>query len=216
MRKHIFATALVALTLGLSAQAQQTKVSGAHYHWVDAKGLPHYSDSLTDDAVKYGYDVLNAQGMVMQHVQKQLSPQERVAAQKLAEQKATAQLAAQQRERDDMQLLNTYPDEASYKVALQQVLDSIDQQMSTTRINLHSQEAALTDLLNRAAGLENGKQPVPKFLTDRIASQRNVVAGQRATLARQQDQRDTAEQQQAQQLQHYRDLKTTEKNERGY
>jgi hypothetical protein len=183
---------------------------------VDAKGLPHYSDSLTDNAIKAGYDVLNNQGMVVQHVQKQLSPEERAAAQKLAAQQAVQRRIAEQQERDDIQLLNTYPDEAAYQASQQQTLDNLDQQINTTRINLHSQEKALADLLARAADLENGKKPVPKFLTDDIAKQRDVVADQRATLARQQSDRATLVQQQAQQLQHFRDLKAKQKENRGY
>jgi hypothetical protein len=217
MRTHVFVIALIALACGLSAQAQQIKgTGGIRYRWVDAKGLPHYSDSLTDNAIKAGYDVLDNQGMVVQHVHKQLTPQERAAAQKLAEQQAARRRVADQQRRDDIQLLNTYPDEAAYKAAQQQALDNLDQQINTTRINLHSQEKALTDLLARAADIENDKKPVPKFLTDRIAKQRDVVAEQRATLARQQDDRDTLVKQQAQQLQHFRDLKAQQKEDRGY
>jgi hypothetical protein len=217
MRTHVFAIALAALVCGLSVQAQQIKgTGGIRYRWVDAKGLPHYSDSLTDNAIKAGYDVLNNQGMVVQHVQKQLSPEERAAAQKLAAQQAVQRRIAEQQERDDIQLLNTYPDEAAYQASQQQTLDNLDQQINTTRINLHSQEKALADLLARAADLENGKKPVPKFLTDDIAKQRDVVADQRATLARQQSDRATLVQQQAQQLQHFRDLKAKQKENRGY
>jgi hypothetical protein len=217
MHTHVFAIALAALVCSLSVQAQQIKgTGGIRYRWVDAKGLPHYSDSLTDNAIKAGYDVLNNQGMVVQHVQKQLSPEERAAAQKLAAQQAVQRRIAEQQERDDIQLLNTYPDEAAYQASQQQTLDNLDQQINTTRINLHSQEKALADLLARAADLENGKKPVPKFLTDDIAKQRDVVADQRATLARQQSDRATLVQQQAQQLQHFRDLKAKQKENRGY
>lgn len=115
-----------------------------------------------------------------------------------------------------MDLLNTYADEDALKTQQQQVLESLDEQMSTTRVNLHSQDAALTDLLNRAADNERAKEPVPKFLTDQIATQRNVVANERALLERQKTKRDATVQEQAQELQHYRDLKAAEKADRGY
>ena len=217
MYKHVFVIALATLAFSLSVQAQQAKGSGGvRYRWVDAKGLSHFSDSLTDNAIKSGYEVLDNQGMVVQRVHRQLTPQERAAAQKLAAQQAEQQRIAQQQKRDDIQLLNTYPDEAAYQAMQQQSLDSLDQQINTTRINLRSQEKALTDLLARAADIENDKKPVPKFLTDSIARQRDVVASQRATLARQQDDRTALVQQQASQLQHFRELKANEKEERGY
>lgn len=209
--------ASIILSLGLAGFAvAQNSPGGFRYRWVDAHGLPHYSDSLTDDALKYGYDVINSNGMVMTHVQKQMTPEERAAAQKQAAEAAAKQRAIEEGKSKDIQLLNTYPDEAALKTEQQQVLDNLDEQMSTTRVNLHSQDAALTDLLNRAADEERAKKPVPKFLTDQIATQRNVVANERALLERQKANREAVAQQQEQELQHFRELKAAEKNDRGY
>ena len=208
MRKFVLIVATAALVASVVAHAQNT--GSVRYKWQDAKGLPHYSDSLTAEAMKYGYDLVNDQGMVVRHVQRQLSPQERVLAAKQAEQQAVQQRAAQDRVRADAQMLAAYPDEASFKSAQQQELDTFDQQMNTTRINLHSQEAALTELLGRAADIERSKNPVPKFLIDSIAKQRNVVAGQRAILQRQQAAHAAAQQKDTLQLQHYRELRAAQ------
>lgn len=210
-------SASIILSLGLAGLvAAQSTPGGVRYRWVDAHGLPHYSDSLTEDALKFGYDVINSNGMVMTHVQKQLSPAERAEAQKQAAEAAARQRAIEEQKSKNITLLNTYPDEAALKSEQQQVLDNLDEQMSTTRVNLHSQDAALTDLLNRAADEERAKKPVPKFLTDQIATQRNVVANERALLEHQKVNREAVAQQQAQELQHFRDLKAAEKNDRGY
>ncbi|MFC3653220.1 DUF4124 domain-containing protein [Dyella humi] len=214
-RLALSASIILLLSLAGLAVAQSTS-GGFRYRWVDAHGLPHYSDSLTEDALKYGYDVINSNGMVMTHVQKQLSPAERAAAQQQAAEAAAKQRAIEEQKSKDITLLNTYPDEAALKVEQQQVLDNLDEQMSTTRVNLHSQDGALTDLLNRAADEERAKKPVPKFLTDQIATQRNVVANERALLERQKVNREAVAEQQAQELQHFRDLKAAEKNDRGY
>lgn len=213
MRTHIVAIALAVLACGQVVHAQQARSTGGfHYRWVDASGVPHFSDSLTENAIESGYEVLDSQGMVVQHVGKPLSPAQRAA----AAQRAVEQRDDAQRRRDDLQLLNTYPDVAAYKAFQQQMLDNQDQQIQTTRINLHSQEQALADLLARAASLENNKQPVPRFLSHDIAQQRDVVAGQRATLTQQQSVRAALLQQQARQLQHFIDLKAQEKAQRGY
>jgi hypothetical protein len=217
MRRSVLIVS-IALSFGLvgSATAQTQAGSGVHYRWVDASGLPHFSDSLTDDAVKFGYEVINSDGMVVAHVGKQLSPSERAAAAKQAAEDAARQNAIEAQKRNDLQLLNTYPDEDALKAEQQEVLENLDEQMNTTRVNLHSQDAALTDLLNRAADNERAKEPVPKFLTDQIASQRTVVANERALLERQKNTREATVQQQAQELQHYRELKAAEKADRGY
>jgi hypothetical protein len=196
---------VAALLASASVCAQQQPITnGVRYKWVDGQGLPHFSDSLSQDALKYGYSVVNDQGMVVQRVQRQLTPEEQAAAQKLAAQQAAAKHAADEQARADQQMLAAYPDEASYKASLQQALTSMDQQIHTSKLNLRSQEQALTELLGRAAEADHDKQPVPKFLQDGIAKQRGVVSDLQALLQRQQAQRDQAEQQQAQQLAHYR------------
>lgn len=216
MRRLVLVTSM-ALSLGLIGPAVAQKTTGSiQYRWVDSSGLPHYSDSLTNDAVKYGYDVINGSGMTIQHVSRALTATERAAADKQAAEDAARQHAIDEQKRNDMQLLNTYPDEDALKSQQQEMLDSLDAQMSTTRANLHSQDTALTDLLNRAADEERAKQPVPKFLTDQISSERNVVANERALLERQKATRDATVQQQAQDLQHYRELKAAQKDSRGY
>jgi len=209
MRKLVYAAAISLATV-LTAHAQST---GIRYHWHDGNGLSHYSDSLSAEAMKYGYDLVNDQGMVIRHVERQLSPAERVAAAKVAAEQAAQRRVQEASHRADMQLLNAYGDEASLEAAQQQQLDTIDQQISTTRLSLRSQEKALADLLARAAELERAKQPVPRHLTDAIAQQRNVVAGQHATLQRQQDERATAEQQNQQQLEHFRALKKAQQQQ---
>ncbi len=208
MRKLLFVFATVVLIVSLSAHAQNT--GNIRYKWHDGQGLLQYSDSLTADAMKYGYDLVNDRGMVVQHVPRQLNPEERAAANKLALQQAAQRRAQQERANAEAQMLAAYPDEESYKISLQQTLDTIDQQIRTTLINLRSQEKALTDLLSRAADIERSKDPVPKFLADSIANQRNVVAGQRNALARQQAERALDVQQQASQLARYRELKAAQ------
>ena len=213
MRKTAFVIALLALTTFVHAQ---NKAPTYRYRWKDAAGLPHYSDSLTSDAMKYGYELVNDRGIVVQHVDRQLNPEERAAAQKAAEQQAVLDRAAEQRKRSDAQMLAAYPTEASFKTLQQENLDSLDQQINTTRSNLRSQEKALTDLLTRAGDIERAKQPVPPYLTQGIAKQRDVVARQREALEREQTARDAQAQKNTQDLIHYRDLKAAQaKEEQG-
>jgi hypothetical protein len=205
MRKSLLILAAVAMAASLAAFAQNT--SSVRYKWYDGQGLVHYSDSLTAEAMKYGYDLVNDRGLVVRHVPRQLNAEERAAAAKLAEATAARQRAAQEVATAEAQMLDAYPDEEAYKISLQQTLDTFDQQIHTTRINLRSQEKALADLLARAAEIENAKKPVPKFLTDSVAAQRNVVTGLRATLQRQQALRAQTVQDQVKQLARYRELK---------
>jgi hypothetical protein len=208
MRKPLLAIAAVVLLASFSAQAQNS--GNLRYKWQDTQGLVHFSDSLTAEAMKYGYELVNDRGLVVRRVARQMTAQERAAANKLAAEQLARQRAARERANADAQILAAYPDEESYRISLQQTLQTHDQQIHTTRINLRSQEKALTDLLGRAADIENSKSVVPKFLVDSIAEQRNIVAGLRNTLQRQQDLCTQTVQQQAAQLKHYRELKAAQ------
>ena len=211
MRKLLSVFAAAALLASLSAHAQTSSSASAyHYKWYDGQGQMQFSDSLTADAMKYGYDVVNAQGVVIQHVARQLNPQERAAANKLAAEQAAQQQAVQERARAEAQMLSAYPTEESFKISQQQTLDNIDQQIHTIQSNLRSQEIALTDLLTRAADIERAKGTVPKFLSDSISKQRNVVTGQRNALDREQAVRVQTVQLQATELVRYRQLKAAQ------
>jgi hypothetical protein len=205
--RYILVGAVLCFGTTAFAQSNTTNNNAFRYKWKDAGGHSYFSDSLTPEAMAAGYDVVNAQGVMVRHVDRQLTADERVAARKVADQQAATQAAAEQRQREDAQLLNAYPDEASFTTAKQAELDNVDQAARTTRLNLQGQEKALADLLNRAADLERGKQTVPPFLNDRITEQRNTVAALRATLQRQQAARDAAATKMDAQLKHYRELK---------
>ncbi|TAL98970.1 MAG: DUF4124 domain-containing protein [Rhodanobacter sp.] len=208
MRKSLLILAALALGGSVTAHAQNT--ASVRYKWYDGQGLMHYSDSLSSEAMKYGYDLVNDRGLVVRHVPRQLNADERAAAAKVAEAQAAKQQATLEAANAEARMLNAYPDEASYKVAQPQTLDTIDQQIHTTQLNLRSQEKALTDLLDRAAEIENAKKPVPKFLIDSIAAQRDTVTGLRHTQQRQQATRAQTVQEQVKQLARYRQLKAAQ------
>lgn len=207
MRYRWLAAALL-LAAVQTAYAQGADRGGvSRYRWRDGQGQLHYSDSLNGEALKYGYDVVNDQGIVVRRVPRQLTAEEAAAAKQQADLAAQKQQAAAEARRADAQMLAAYPDEASYKASLQQGLDSIDQQIATTRANLQTQEQALADLLGRAGDLDRARQTVPKSLNEQISAQRNVVSAQRATLQRQQAARAKAVSESASRLQHYRDAR---------
>lgn len=217
MRAVRYLLAGAALCIGTTAAAQSntSNNSGTRFRWKDASGASVFSDSLTPDALKAGYDIVNGQGLVIRHVDRQLNADERAAARKVAEQKAAEDRAREQRQRDDAQMLNAYPDEASFVAAKTAEVDNFEQAARTTRLNLQGQEKALADLLNRAGDLERSKQPVPPYLNDRIAKQRDTVTGLRTTLQRQQAAKDEAKAGMDAQLKHYREIRAAAESAGG-
>ncbi|NII10590.1 DUF4124 domain-containing protein [Oleiagrimonas sp. C23AA] len=199
--------ATLALAAGASARAQHGKADAYHYRWTDSHGQAHYSDSLTQDAINHGYQVLNNAGLVVRKVKRPLTAAERADAEARDQAAADKRDADARRQREDAQLLAAYPTYADFKTAQQAELDHLDQSIHTTQLNLSTQEQALSDLLNHAADLESANKPVPKFLNDRIAKQRKAVREQRDTLSHLQDERRQASQREAKQLEHYRQLR---------
>lgn len=217
MRAVVYILAGATLCFGTVAFAQSndTNNNNFRYKWTDASGHAYFSDSLTPDAMKAGYDVVNGRGITVRHVDRQLTAEERTAARAAADQQAAVARAAQARQREDAQILNAYPDEASFTAAKSAEVDTFEQAARTTRMNLLGQEKALADLLTRAGDLERAKQPVPKYLGDRITEQRNTVSSLRATLQRQQAAKDAAKVNAEAQLKHYRDLKAAQASQGG-
>lgn len=202
----LFAIAALLASAAVHAQSE----SSVRYKWHDAQGLSHFSDSLNAEAMKYGYDLVSDSGLVIRHVPRQLTADERATASKLAAVDAAKRRAAQAIVDAETQMMSAYPTEEMYRISLQQTLETIDQKIHTTQINLRSQEKALTDLLARAAEYEDSKKIMPPFMVNALAKQRAVVTEQRTTLHRQQSLHDQTVQLQVKQLARYRELKAAE------
>lgn len=204
MYKSLTAFAIAALLASTTLHAQNGGI--IRYKWHDAQGLSHFSDSLSTDAMKAGYDLVNDSGMVIRHVPRQLTADERATANKLAAVEAAKRRAAQAIASSEAQMLSAYPTEEMYKISLQQTMETIDQKIHTTQLNLRSQEKTLTELLARAAEYEAAKKAMPPFMITSVAKQREVVTSQRDTLHRQQALHDQTVKLQVTQLARYRAL----------
>ncbi|KGI79219.1 hypothetical protein [Oleiagrimonas soli] len=199
------------LACSASALAWQAKNPESYrYSWRDDSGLQHFSDSLNNEAIKNGYDVINSSGLVVRHVQRQLSPEERKVAEAAQAKADAAQAAAERQHAQDMQMLSAYPNEQVFRDAQQAEINELTQAIRTTQINLHAQEQNLADLLSHAADIKHDGKPVPAFLNQRIDTQRKAVTEQRATLARQQQAKVDAEKHVEELLARYRKLRAAE------
>ncbi len=200
--------AILALAIATVATTAAVAASAAtHYRWRDGHGVLHFSDSLPPDAVKYGYELINDQGIVVRSVERALTPQERKQREAAAAIQAAAARQARDRARADRQMLAAYPQESDLRKAQKLQLGTIDLTIRTTELNLESQERTLADLLQRAAELEHTQKTVPKFISDDIARQRGVVNTQREALTQARSERAAAVQAQAAQMAHYRSVK---------
>ncbi|HET7300596.1 MAG TPA: DUF4124 domain-containing protein [Oleiagrimonas sp.] len=215
MRLILRTLSIILIGLAASVQAGQPQNTTFRYRWVDATGLPHYSDSLSIKAIKYGYDVLDARGMVVRRVAGEMSSAERKLADAKAAHAASTREAALDQQEQDRQMLMAYPTEASYAAAQQARLDSLDDHIHTTQMNLQSQEQNLAQLLDRAADYSSQGETVPHALTQRIAEQSQTVAAQRQLLKQQKAGKDALGKQVESNIAHYRTLSAKQQVQYG-
>jgi hypothetical protein len=184
------------------------------YKWTDGEGNLHYSDALPPEAVKYGYEVVNPQGVVIKHVDRAKTAEERAAAKAEIAKAQAAKDSADARVRNDKQLLAAYPTEDDLKRAQHQQADMMDTNLTSARISMQSQEKSLAELLGHAAELDSNGKPIPAILTKKITDMRKQVEEQRTYIERKQKERDDIVAHFDDDLAHYRSLKGPQEADR--
>jgi hypothetical protein len=175
------------------------------FRWIDGSGTPHYSDTLTVDALKYGYDVLNGKGNVLKHIDRQRTLEELLAAEAEAKAAAEAKRQADLEALSEQRMLDAYPTEREFIVARQAQLDSIDHNIKSATNSLNMQERGLSDMLAQAAGYEHEKTPLPDALKKQIEMQRKNVDQLRAYVTRREQEKAEATQRMESDLARYRE-----------
>lgn len=202
-------TTLLVAALAFTACMEATAAGTSHnrYKWHDAAGNLQYSDALPPEAAKYGYEVVNPQGVVVKRVERAKTASEQAAAKAAAATAQTEKSKITERVRADEQLLSGYPEESDLKRTQQQKLDMLDQQIIAAQIGLRSQEQVLADLLGRAAEDERNKKPLSDAQAGQLAKMRKQVDEQRLTVERRQGEREAAVSSFESETARYRELK---------
>ena len=183
---------LVALVLTLAVGTACLAATASHhkqYRWKDTSGNLHYSDTLTADAMQSGYDVIDDKGLVLKHIDRARTEEERVAAAAAAEAEAAAKREAERQVEADRRLLAAFPAEKDLVRARQAQVDSIEQSITAATNSLNNQEQALSDNLSHAAALERSNKKVPDDLKKQIETLRKSAESLRHYIERRQAER---------------------------
>ncbi len=180
---------MAALVLMLAVGSACFAATASHhkqYRWKDAGGNLHYSDTLTVDAMQAGYDVINDKGVVIKHIERARTEEERAAAEAAAAAEIAAKREAERQAEADRRLLAAFPAEQDLVRARQGQIDSIEQSIVSATNSLNSQEQALSDNLAHAAALERSNKKVPDNLRKQIESLRKSAESLRHYIERRQ------------------------------
>lgn len=200
--------ALLAMLATSACWAAGTAQPHNRFKWTDPEGNLHYSDALPPEAAKYGYEIVNAQGVVIRHVDRLKTAEEKAAAKAELAKAQAAKDSAESRVRNDQQMLAAYPTEDDLKRAQRQQSEMLDQNLTSARISLQNQEKSLAELLGHAAELDSSGKPVPSALAKKIGVMRKQVEDQRAYIARKENERNETVAHFDDELAHYRSVKS--------
>jgi chromosome segregation ATPase len=184
MRSIIANIAALALTLAAGSVCLAAPSHHKQYRWHDASGNQHYSDTLTADALQSGYDLIDDKGVVLKHIDRARTDEERTAAEATAAAETAAKREAERRAEADRRLLAAFPAEKDLVRARQAQIDSVEQSIVAASNSLNSQEQALSDNLAHAATVERSGKKVPDDLKKQIESLRKSAESLRHYIER--------------------------------
>ncbi len=170
---------LAALLLAFAGTAVAEKV---FYRYVDGEGKIAIVDRLTPEIVPRGYDIIRANGTVVDTIAPRLSDDERrVWRQEQAVAKARAEAEAKMRAWDESLLLR-YSDVADIDVAKERALRDIQVRISILKSNLTAIKQQVLNNQAEAAELERRGQQVPESLVTILSDLRREVSGTEAQI----------------------------------
>ena len=209
MRFSVASVLMILLAVAMAARVHAADGNADHnrFKWRDGAGNLHYSDALPPEAAKLGYDVVNAQGLVVKRVLRTKTAAELAAAKAALAKSQAEQHAIDASGRADQQMLSAYPAESDLKRAQQQKLEMLDQQIIAAQISVRSQEQVLSVLLDRAAETERNGKKITDVQAAELATARKQADARHLALERRQAERSQADQQFETETAHYRELK---------
>jgi hypothetical protein len=201
-----------------AAQAfAQPQPQGTHYRyrWTDPHGIVQYADSPTAEALQAGYDVIDGRGIVIKHVDRVKTAEEKKADANAASALAQEKQRAEDAEHADQQLLQAYSSEAALIDAQSKRIAAIDQDIANVKVSEANQEKSLAEQLAYASTFERDGKPVPAPVKQQIETLRINVENQKHFVATKLAQRADSEHRAQTELAHYRDLRAAQARESG-
>jgi hypothetical protein len=143
------------LAVSLSAEAAR------FFRYLDASGKLVLSQTIPNDRVRYGYEIVDENARVIQKVAPQLSEEQY--------QRKLAREAAQKECRDVLQRVQrAYQSPADIDAAEEQALESIDTRIANAQANLAHVRNQKTDLEGEAARMDLAGRTLSQVLLNNI------------------------------------------------
>ena len=174
------------MAAGLACAAEKQEFEGpVYYRYRNAEGVTVINSQIPPEFVRNGYQVVNAQGVVLKEVPRALSEAERA---QQSEVQRQAREQAEQRRRDEALLLR-YSTLEDLAAARKRTLSEFDVRISILQGNILAGKQQVERELARAADLQrSGRQASPEMLKA-IDALRREIAENEANIAQQQQEK---------------------------
>lgn len=126
------------------------------YRWVDAEGNVHYTDKLPPKASRQGHTELSTGGMRVETVAPPPTPEERVAAEALARQRAAEDARIERQQQRDRQLMASFQVVDDVLLAREGRIATIDARSQILRDRIRTDQELLRELHAQAEKGEAG------------------------------------------------------------
>lgn len=209
--RPLTAAALIVLCFTAAAQDKDPR---HRFKWKDAQGNLHIEDTISPADARLGYDIVNAQGLLVRHVERQKTEEELAQAKAAAEKAEADKKAAAEQASRDAQMLAAYPNEDELKKAQEAQLTLVKQNIDTATAGMKSQEKSLSEMLAHAGELERDGKAVPPATKKQIDTLKAGIAEQKRILDKREQERATMQQQFEAELVHYREVKAQQEEKR--
>ena len=181
--------AVLLLTGALDVQAQQSSSSRRLYKWVDSQGQVHYGDVVPPEYAAQEKDVINGQGVEIEHLDAQKSPEQQAA----EEQKRRS---AEELRHRDQNLLNTYVSLQEIERLRDQRLSLLSDQMKVTNqfleiLNGRLSKLEKSSLRYRPYSADPKAAPMPDQVAEDLVRMDNDILTQQQNLREKQNEETT-------------------------
>lgn len=208
--RPITALALI-FAFAAAAPSAMAQNKGNRYRWIDPHGGVQYADSPTAEALQAGYDVIDARGSVVKHVDRVKSAEEKKADADAALASAQEKQRADDAALADRRMLQAYPSEQVLIDEQHGRIAAIDQDVANVKVSLSNQEKGLAEQLAYASTFEREGKPVPAPVKQQIEALRKNVEELKTHAETRLAERAKAQEKAQAELAHYRELREAQK-----
>ncbi len=161
-RKNLVATALTPFVLLFALLSPATHAE-RFFRYVDENGKLVLSHTITNDRVKYGYEIVDEYARVIQLIAPQLSEAQ-------YQEKLAQDVAHKECLQAIYRVQNLFQSQREIDYAEEQALGSIDTQISNTKANLSQLRTQRQALETQAAQMDLSGKEISNVLLDKIES----------------------------------------------